>query len=135
MYRQTSKAILWSTTMASVAATCCIPFAALAAVTGELEEVVVTSQRREESLQKVPASISVFSGEKLDASNVSDVRGYFMQTPNVTFQEEGKSGPRSVDIAMRGISNIVTDRDTRAWRLKEAAVAAQEAVLSWIAHR
>lgn len=106
MYRQTSKAILWSTTMASVAATCCIPFAALAAATGELEEVVVTSQRREESLQKVPASISVFSGEKLDASNVSDVRGYFMQTPNVTFQEEGKSGPRSVDIAMRGISNI-----------------------------
>jgi iron complex outermembrane recepter protein len=72
----------------------------------ELEEVIVTAQRREETLQKVPASISVFSGEKLDAANIKDVRGYFMQTPNVTFQEEGKSGPRSVDIAMRGISNI-----------------------------
>ena len=36
---------------------------------------------------------------------------------------------------VRGISNIVTDRDTRAWRIKEAAPAAQEAVVSWIARR
>jgi futalosine hydrolase len=36
---------------------------------------------------------------------------------------------------VRGISNIVTNRDTDEWRLKEAAAAAQEAVLSWIAHR
>lgn len=36
---------------------------------------------------------------------------------------------------VRGISNIVTDRDTSAWRVREAAVAAQEAVLTWIAHR
>ncbi len=69
-------------------------------------EVIVTAERREETLQKVPASITVFSGAKLDAANVKDVRGYFLQTPNVTFQEEGKSGPRSVDIAMRGVSNI-----------------------------
>ena len=34
---------------------------------------------------------------------------------------------------IRGISNIVTDRDTSTWRLKEAAAAAQEAVLAWIA--
>jgi futalosine hydrolase len=36
---------------------------------------------------------------------------------------------------LRGISNIVTDRDTSTWRLHEAAEAAQEAVLSWIARR
>ena len=36
---------------------------------------------------------------------------------------------------VRGISNIVTDRDTSSWRLKEAAAAAQEAVLAWIARR
>lgn len=92
--------------MLSAVAACVAPLVALADATKELEEVVVTAQRREETLQKVPASISVFSGEKLDAANVKDVRGYFMQTPNVTFQEEGKSGPRSVDIAMRGVSNI-----------------------------
>ena len=34
---------------------------------------------------------------------------------------------------IRGISNLVTDRDTKAWRVNEAATAAQEALLSWIA--
>ena len=36
---------------------------------------------------------------------------------------------------VRGISNIVTNRDTSTWRLQEAAQAAQEAVLAWIAQR
>ena len=36
---------------------------------------------------------------------------------------------------VRGISNIVTNRDTTTWKLKEAAAAAQEALLSWIPHR
>jgi futalosine hydrolase len=36
---------------------------------------------------------------------------------------------------VRGISNIVTDRDTSSWRIAAAATAAQEAVLAWIARR
>lgn len=36
---------------------------------------------------------------------------------------------------LRGISNMVTDRDTGAWRIKEAATAAQEALLTWIARK
>jgi futalosine hydrolase len=36
---------------------------------------------------------------------------------------------------VRGISNMVTDRDTSTWRLKDAAMAAQEATLAWIAQR
>ncbi len=36
---------------------------------------------------------------------------------------------------LRGISNMVTDRDTSTWRLQDAALAAQEALLTWIAQR
>ena len=36
---------------------------------------------------------------------------------------------------MRGISNLVTNRETSAWRLKEAALAAQEALIAWISQR
>ena len=36
---------------------------------------------------------------------------------------------------VRGISNIVTTRDKASWQLREAAVAAQKAVLAWIEHR
>jgi futalosine hydrolase len=34
---------------------------------------------------------------------------------------------------VRGVSNIVTNRDKASWRLKEAAAIAQDAVISWIA--
>ena len=36
---------------------------------------------------------------------------------------------------VRGISNMVTNRDTQSWRLKDAALAAQEAALAWIARQ
>ena len=36
---------------------------------------------------------------------------------------------------VRGISNMVTDRDPSAWRLTDAALAAQEALVAWISHR
>ncbi len=36
---------------------------------------------------------------------------------------------------VRGISNIVTNRDKASWRLREAAEAAQKAVLAWIERR
>lgn len=36
---------------------------------------------------------------------------------------------------VRSISNMVTNRDTKSWRLKDAASAAQEAVLAWIANQ
>ena len=36
---------------------------------------------------------------------------------------------------VRGISNIVTNRDTSAWRLKDAAIAAQEALVAWVSQQ
>lgn len=36
---------------------------------------------------------------------------------------------------VRGISNIVTNRDTKTWRLREAAAVAQEAAIRWINSR
>ena len=36
---------------------------------------------------------------------------------------------------VRGISNMVTNRDTGAWRLTEAALAAQEALVTWMSRR
>jgi futalosine hydrolase len=36
---------------------------------------------------------------------------------------------------LRGISNLVTNRDAATWRLQEAAVAAQEALVAWMSRR
>ncbi|MBT7952077.1 MAG: hypothetical protein HN764_10670, partial [Gammaproteobacteria bacterium] len=39
-----------------------------------LEEVVVTAQKRAESLQEVPIAISAFTGEMLDKFGVNDAQ-------------------------------------------------------------
>jgi futalosine hydrolase len=36
---------------------------------------------------------------------------------------------------VRGISNMVTNRDASAWRLEPAATAAQEALVAWLSRR
>jgi iron complex outermembrane receptor protein len=84
------------------------PFAAAQ----ELEEIVVTAQRREQLLQDVPVSITAFSEAQLKQNNIKEAKDYFMFTPNVSFTEDGEAGQRSVGISMRGVSdfaNALTD--------------------------
>ncbi|MGI9248935.1 MAG: hypothetical protein ACR2QI_07950, partial [Woeseiaceae bacterium] len=70
-----------------------------------LEEIIVTSQRREESMQDVPVSVSAFSGANIEKAGITEATGYLMMTPNVGFSEDGEGGSRSVNIAIRGVSN------------------------------
>ncbi|GAB3111531.1 TonB-dependent receptor [Aestuariicella hydrocarbonica] len=73
----------------------------LAAQTFALEEVVVTAQKRAESLQDVPISVSAMGGEKLaDAGieKVSDLAGY---VPNLHMTETGLS----TQLRVRGIGS------------------------------
>ncbi|MCP4300480.1 MAG: hypothetical protein GY783_07840, partial [Gammaproteobacteria bacterium] len=39
----------------------------------ELEEVIVTTRRRAESLQEVPVSVTVFSSADIDAVGITDI--------------------------------------------------------------
>lgn len=78
----------------------------------QLEEVLVTAQRREESLQDVPVAITAFTSAQLEAQNIDEAKDYLMMTPNVNFTEDGEMGQRSVGISIRGISdfaNTITD--------------------------
>lgn len=52
-----------------------------------LEEVVVTAQRREQALQDVPASISAFGGEQLEAARVETVADLVTRVPNFRYQQ------------------------------------------------
>ena len=72
----------------------------------ELEEIVVSAQRREESLQEVPVSITAFTAETLEQQNLKEAKDYFRITPNVNFTEDGETGHRSVGISMRGVSDF-----------------------------
>ncbi|WP_033073673.1 TonB-dependent receptor [Sphingopyxis sp. MWB1] len=66
-------------------------------------EIVVTAQRREQSLQDVPIAITALTAETIKDQNVQSVDDYFALTPNVSFQSNGSRDRK--DLAIRGISN------------------------------
>ncbi|MBD2857699.1 TonB-dependent receptor [Spongiibacter sp. KMU-158] len=66
-----------------------------------LEEVVVTAQLREQSLQDVPVSVSAIGGEKMMESGLSKIEDLSAYVPNFTMSESGIG----TDIFIRGIGS------------------------------
>jgi len=75
---------------------------ATAPAQGVLEEVVVTAQKREESLQDAPISISAFSGDQLTRMGALDTNSMADLIPNMDINTE--SNRDGVVIVMRGIA-------------------------------
>jgi len=73
---------------------------------GLLEEVIVTAQRREQSTMDVPISVMVFSAETIEQNNMKGAADYLLMTPNVNFREDGRGGHGSINISIRGISDL-----------------------------
>ena len=66
-----------------------------------IEEIIVTAQRRTESIQSVPITIQAITGEQLAQYNVSTFDDVVKLLPNVTY---GSNGPGQGTIYMRGLS-------------------------------
>ena len=64
-------------------------------------EIVVTAQRRDQSLQDVPMTLQALSADSLSKLNVTTFNDLLKYTPNVTF---GNNGPGQGAIFMRGLS-------------------------------
>ena len=65
----------------------------------ELQEVIVTANRREEKLQNVPMTIQVLSGEQLKELNLNTFNDVIKYTANVTYSG---NGPGTGNIFIRG---------------------------------
>ena len=77
-----------------------------AVATGTLDEIVVTSQRREERLQDVPISVSVYSQALMDAQGVRTVDDLSRLTPGLAFVRGAvNNNSDSSDISIRGIQS------------------------------
>ncbi len=72
------------------------------AETGTLEEVVVTAQKRSEDLQKVPISLTVLAGEKLEELQLGDFSDYAKFLPSL---EYSSTGPGQAELYFRGTSS------------------------------
>ncbi|NBX41112.1 MAG: Plug domain-containing protein [Gammaproteobacteria bacterium] len=72
--------------------------------TGGLEEVTVTAQRREQSLQDVPIAITAFTSEQLARRNIVDTYDLVRNIPNLTGNNNVGVGTSS-SYYIRGIGN------------------------------
>jgi outer membrane receptor protein involved in Fe transport len=72
----------------------------------QLEEIIVSARKRDESLATVPVSITAFTSENLQNYNIQSFNDYATKTPNVSFSYGG--GPTGVadarTVAVRGIT-------------------------------
>jgi len=74
----------------------------VAAASTGIETVVVSADRRDESVQEVPNTVQAFTGKTLEDANVLTLDSLLRYTPNVTY---GNNGPGQGEIIMRGLSN------------------------------
>ncbi|MFT6286739.1 MAG: outer membrane receptor protein involved in Fe transport [Alcanivorax sp.] len=66
-----------------------------------LEEVIVTAQKREQSLQDVPISVSAMSGEKINDNGIVDLEELALNIPNFNINK----GQASPNLFIRGVGS------------------------------
>lgn len=67
-------------------------------------DIVVTAQRREQSLQDVPLSVTVVGAEEIERGQIDGLLDYALRIPN--FQAVNLGAPGRSDLSIRGVSNI-----------------------------
>ena len=80
-----------------------------AAPAGELEEITVTAQKRAESEQNVPLSMTTFGAAALQEKAINNFFDYATKVPNLAFAPTGDGVGTARTVSIRGVSgNNVT---------------------------
>lgn len=72
---------------------------------GVLEEIIVTAQKREESLQDLAASITAFNSAAIEERRLGDMANLAMATPGVSYRENANSA----QVSIRGVGLLVVN--------------------------
>lgn len=81
------------------------PLPAAAQQVSGIEEIVVTAQRRDQSLRDVPIALSAFTADSIEKNMFRDVSDYMQRTPNASFISNGARSRRQISI--RGVTNFL----------------------------
>src|SRR5579864_4353820 len=71
---------------------------------GGLEEIIVTAQKRSESEQSVPMSMTTFSSATLEQKSINNFFDYATKVPNLAFAPTGDGVGTARTVSIRGIS-------------------------------
>ena len=73
-----------------------------------MQEIVVTSTRREENLSKVPISVTALTQEDMDTKGIKDILDVVRFTPGIAIDNSGTN-----NISIRGIASTGRRRHHR----------------------
>ena len=77
----------------------------LAVAAPALEEIIVTAQKREESLQDTPISLAVFDSAALEAKGIADIGDLRNNVPNLQLTPHPNSAA-TMRVYLRGVGNF-----------------------------
>jgi len=84
---------------------------------GGLDEIIVTANRREQTVESVPYNMSVVSSQQLEEAGINDVSGLASVVPGLSMYDEGARFAGAVAPIIRGIN--ATAEPTRGFRTFE----------------
>ncbi|UKK85177.1 TonB-dependent receptor [Sphingopyxis sp. BSN-002] len=70
---------------------------------GALREIVVTAQKRSESVQSIPIAVTALDEKALESATIDDIRDIAGRVPSLVVDSVG-AGPSAAAISIRGIS-------------------------------
>lgn len=77
-----------------------------------LEEIIVTANRREQSIQDIPVNISVMTGDELEAAGVSSLADLIQVIPGLAYSDLGvRSGGVNNQLILRGLKIWISFHD------------------------
>ena len=94
-------------TLSALATAIALASPALAQQKPVLEEIIVTAEHREASLQETQISLTAFSGEAIQELGISNGLDLFGHVPNMNVQEY-QGGRNGLSFSIRGIVNAET---------------------------
>jgi iron complex outermembrane recepter protein len=83
--------------------------AAPASDSGKVPEIIVTAQRRSESLQSTPVAVTAITGDALAAQHIDNISNISAVTPSVNFQSTDNA-QASANLEIRGIGTVGSNR-------------------------
>ncbi len=118
----------------AISSLCGQAFAAAAAATGgsgkessELEEVVITAEKRESTVQETPISLTALSAAQLQNENITNIEDLAGAVPGVSMRT---AGPGQTEYEMRGLTSAGGSTATVGFYIDETPLSASAVALN-----
>ena len=86
-----------------------------------LQEIVVTAEKRNSTIQDTPISLTAITGDQLQAQGISDMKGVIAEVPGISMRT---SGPGQTELEMRGLASSGGSSPTVGFYLDDAPLTA-----------